>query len=242
MLDYFKAFSNGHIVMVIISLMYGFLFLSCGFRCNPKYERINRIVFVIFIVIVRSIRYYFDIQLGFFTILQLFSVHICHVSAILIVISLIRGKYNRFISIYLMLLGLPAALSVVLNPSFVLKPPVILRSNLFILYHALIVVGIIYIIIKSNIVLTKKDYFTTNIILFCFIVVGFIANKIFDTNYLYMMYPPKGTFLVSIYEIVNSHLLYIVVLLSMALSAITLQFLLLKRILSVLNEKEQESN
>ncbi len=241
MLNYFKAFSSGHVLMVIIAIVYGYLVLSFGTKLNEKHEKINRIVFVVVFVVVRSIRYYFDIQLGYFKILNLFSVHLCHISAILIVISLLRDKYNRFVTVYLTLLGFPAALSVVLNPTFVMKPPVILRSNLFILYHALILVGIIYIIKRSNLLLKNKDYYVVNITLLFFIVIAFIINKIFNTNYLYMMYPPEKTFLVSIYEVVNSHLLYVLILLSMAISAIGLQFLLMKFTLDSLNNRKQES-
>ncbi len=236
MLNYFKAFSSGHILMVIIAIVYGYLFLTFGTKYNQKYEKINRTVFVVVFVVVRSIRYYFDIQLGFFKILNLFSIHLCHISAILIVISLLRDKYNRFITVYLTLLGFPAALSVVLNPTFALKPPVIARSNLFILYHALILVGILYIIIRAKLLLKNKDYYAVNLALLFFIVIAFITNKIFDTNYLYMMYPPEKTFLVAIYQAVNSHLLYVLILLAMAISAIGLQFLLMKYVLNALND------
>ncbi len=231
MLGYLKTFSSGHIAMIVLSIVYGYLFIKLEDTYDKKYAPYNRALFIIILIATKAIRYYFDVQLGVFRLIKLLSFHICSISTVLIIISMIRDKYPRTISSFLIVLGFPAALSVVLTTKFELRPPIILRSNLFILYHALILVGIIYVVRKTQLILHIKDYLNVIASLIVIIIISAILNLTFDLNYLYIIEPPKGTILETIHNAVNSHFLYLIIFLILALTIMSIQFLLCKYIL-----------
>ncbi len=243
MINYFKAFSEGHILMTILSIVYGFMFLRLGFKYDGKYDKYNRIFFVLFIIIVRGIRYVYDVQIGIFRIVDLFSFHFCHISAITLIVVFLINKYHKWVVIYLTVIGLPATLSVILTPVYGLPEPFEPRAKLFILYHGLIAVGIIYVIAKNTITLGVQEFVATQVMLFGIAGISAVVNKVFDTNYLYLVYPPEGTFLEDMYLNMTSHLLYLLVIFLLAFSIISVQFVVAKIILDIIdrrkNAKEQ---
>ena len=100
------------------------------------------------IISIRSVRYVFDIALGEFKLVDLISLHICHIVLILLIITLIKPNKKLFTFSYL--IGIPTALSVALFPGSNHPDPGLSRAIFFIMSHTMIVMGAIFLQITNK--------------------------------------------------------------------------------------------
>ena len=93
MIDNFKLFGIEHVLSILGAVVIGLIFILLA----KKYDKKKiRIILAITIILIRSVRYVFDINLGVFSILDLFSLHICNIDLILLVICLFKPNKKIF--------------------------------------------------------------------------------------------------------------------------------------------------
>lgn len=196
MITDFKGFGPVHIISLIIPVIIGTVFIIWGSKTKTNgRRRWIRLLLAAIVIAVRSSRYLMDVYYGVFEWSDLLSLHICHIDLILLVICLI--KPNMALFSFCFLIGIPMALSVALFPGRNHPAPGTARAVLFIMSHAMLVVGALYLSITERMKPTLRMYgliaLFANI---CLILVYFI-NRSLGTNFLYIMAAPEGTVLVS---------------------------------------------
>ena len=191
MITDFKAFSLPHIIGLVAPLLIGISFVIINLRTTGKKKRLLNILFVCLLIAVRGSRYIMDAWVGNFDFFDLFSLQICHIDLILLIICLL--KPNKVLFYFVFLIGIPMGLAVALFPGSIHPAPGLPRAILFIMSHMLLVVGAIYIAIVERMELKFKYVFSIlgvgNILIFS----AYFINKALGTNFLYVMYAPKGT-------------------------------------------------
>jgi len=224
MITNFKAFGLEHIISIIIPILIGLLFLFMSKKYDNK-KNIISIVLAIIIILIRSVRYLFDINIGVFNILDLLSLHVCNIDLILLIICLI--KPNKKIFTFNFLIGIPTALSVALLPGKVHPDPGTIRAMFFIMSHMMLVMGAIYLKITYKFEITKKDLFNYYIFSFVGIIVMYIFNIITKSNFMYLIKAPSKTVLESLQNI-GGNILYVVFIYLILITLITIFYLLSK--------------
>jgi hypothetical integral membrane protein (TIGR02206 family) len=197
MITDFQAFGAAHIVGLVIPLLLGSGLILWGLRARSKKELSrSRLVFAALIIAVRGARYLMDLYYGVFTWDDLLSLHICHVDLILLVICLVRP--NSVLFHFCFLLGIPFALSVALLPGSNHPAPGLPRAILFIMSHALLVLGALYLAVTHLMKPTFRSYLFFVIIGNVSLIPLYLINKALGTNYLYIMEGPEGTVIASL--------------------------------------------
>lgn len=196
MISDFQIFGSYHLMAILIPLLIGLLFV---FLSN-KYE-VNKvsIVLALVIILIRSVRYIFDIYIDEFHLMDLFSMHVCHINLILLVICLL--KPNRKLFVFTFLIGIPTALAVALFPGSVHPYPGLLRAIFFIMSHTMLVVGSLYLLIAYKFEITKKDlkfYYLFSLVAIVFV---YFLNLFLNSNYMYLVKAPSKTVLSSLSDL-----------------------------------------
>jgi hypothetical integral membrane protein (TIGR02206 family) len=195
MITDFKGFGPIHLASLLLAVIAGTAFIVAGTRvaslgCRKKL----RVLLALVIVAIRGARYIMDVIFGVFEWPDLLSLHICHIDLILLVICLI--KPNRALFCFCFMIGIPTALSVALFPGKIHPAPGVTRAMLFIMSHAMLVMGALYLLIAERMKPTFKMFgLIAAAGSFSLIPVYFI-NRELGTNYLYIMKAPEGTVLV----------------------------------------------
>lgn len=225
MLTGFRTFSLPHLFGLICPLLIGVWFVYKGIRANPVYRRKLNILFAILLVVVRGSRYVMDISVDRFEIYDLFSLQICHIDLILLIICLL--KPNKVMFYFVFLIGIPMGLAVALMPGSIHPAPGLPRAIMFIMSHMLLVVGAIYLAAVEKIEIKLKYVLGIIGAGNLFIVVAFFINKGLDSNIMYIMYAPEGTVIEKL-ESVFGWPGYVLAMDIMAVSVIMLVFVIYK--------------
>lgn len=191
MITNFRTFSMPHLFGLVFPLLIGAWFVFMGMWATGNKRRMLNILFVCLLIVVRGSRYVMDIRVGRFDIFDLFSLQICHIDLILLIICLIRP--NKALFNFVFLIGIPMGLAVALMPGSIHPAPGLPRAILFIMSHMLLVVGAIYLAIVEEIEVKLKYVFSILGIGNVMILLIYFINKALGTNFLYVMYAPEGT-------------------------------------------------
>jgi len=197
MIDNFKSFGFYHIISILIAIFIGLVFIFLSKKYPDKKKYIN-IALAISIIIIRSVRYMFDINTGAFSIMDLFSIHVCHINLILLAICLFKPNKNIFT--FNFLVGIPTALSVVLMPGSTHQDPGLLRAIFFIMSHTMLIMGAIYLLVNYNFKILKKDLYKYYIISFIGIILVYIFDVVTKANFMYLNKAPKNALLEYFYK------------------------------------------
>lgn len=198
MITNFKLFGVEHIISIIIPIILGIIFIFLS-KKYPEKKKIISIILAITIIIIRSVRYVFDINIGVFELKDLISLHICNIDLYILIICLF--KPNKKIFSFLFLIGIPTALSVALMPGKIHPDPGIIRAIFFIMSHMMLVMGAVYIGVTYNYEITKKNILFYYVFSLIGMIIMYIINIIAKSNYMYLISAPKGTILENFYNI-----------------------------------------
>jgi len=226
MLNNFQLFGYGHVVSIIIPIAIGFIYILLA-KKYPKNIKLISILFAITIIVIRSVRYVFDINLGKFEIFDLLSIHVCNIDLILLAICLIRP--NRKLFTFTFLVGIPTALSVVLMPGQTHADPGMTRAIFFIMSHMMLVMGSLYLLFAYKFQITKKDIKFYYLFSLIGIIIVYIFNLITKANFMYLMKGPENTVLASMYNSLGP-LLYVFSIYIILITLITLIYYIHKLI------------
>lgn len=192
MITNFKQFCFQHDISLLIPILIGMVFIFWGLRAKSDTQRRNiSLMLAGLIVLIRAIRYIMDIYFGVFEWADLFSLHICHIDLILLVICLI--KPNKALFNFCFLVGIPIALSVALFPGSNHPAPGIPRAMFFIMSHMMLIMGALYLAIALHMKPTFKSFMGIAAVGNLCLVPLYFINAILHTNFLYIMEAPKGT-------------------------------------------------
>lgn len=233
MITNFNLFGIEHIYSLIIPIMIGLIFLYLSKRFPEKKNAIS-IIFAILIIAMRCVRYAFDISIGEFDLLKVFSLHVCNIDLILLIICLF--KPNKKLFTFCFLIGIPTALSVALMPGRIHPEPGMLRAVFFIMSHMLLAVAPIYLQITYKYKIEKKELFTYYMVSFIGIIGMYIFNIITNSNYMYLVYGPEGTVLEKMYNIFGKYF-YTISIFSLLIILITVFYFLSKLINNIIKLK-----
>lgn len=238
MITNFRAFSFPHIFGLVVPLIIGLLLIGMNRRAPIDKKRIVNIIFVCILIIVRGSRYIMDVWVGNFDIFDLFSLQICHIDLILLIICLIRP--NKALFHFVFLIGIPMGLAVALFPGSNHPAPGFPRAILFIMSHMMLVVGAIYLAIVEKIELKFKYVLSiiglTNVLIF----VLYFINKALGTNFLYIMYAPEGTVITKL-DAIFGWPAYVLAMDTIAVTVILLVFIVYTVVLKLYNYQRQLS-
>lgn len=227
MITDFRAFSLPHLFGLAFPLLIGAWFVYMGIWTNENQRRTVNILFVCLLILVRGSRYIMDAWVGRFDIFDLFSLQICHIDLILLIICLIRP--NKALFHFVFLIGIPMGLAVALMPGRIHPVPGLPRAILFIMSHMLLVVGAVYIAIVEKMEVKSKYVFSMLGMGNVMILLVYFINKALDTNFLYIMYAPEGTVIAKL-DALFGWPGYVLAMDGIAVSAILLVFILYKTV------------
>lgn len=192
MITDFKQFGLEHIISIIIPCLLGVLFIFVGSRTKSEVKRRNiRILLAVTIVSIRGARYIMDIFFGCFDWYDLFSLQICHIDLILLIICLIKPRDILFNFNFLM--GIPMALAVAFFPGTNHPAPGMPRAMLFIMSHMMLAIGAIYLAAIEHKKPTLKFYLRFAAAGNIGLLLIYFVNLILNSNFLYIMKAPSGT-------------------------------------------------
>lgn len=192
MITDFQQFGAPHIISLILPLIAGLIFIFIGLRARTEEEK-KRIRWVLagLILAVRGSRYIIDIFYGNFDWFDLFSLHVCHIDLILLLICLVKPRKVLFS--FAFLIGIPMGLAVALFPGTTHAAPGLARAMLFIMSHMMLVVGALYLAIVEKQKVSFSNYLRFIVIGNIGIIAVYFINRLLGSNYLYVMEAPKGT-------------------------------------------------
>lgn len=224
MITNFNLFGIEHIYSLVIPVITFLIFTFLAKRF-PNKKKFISISFAILIIIVRCVRYAFDISIGEFELSKVFSLHVCNIDLILLLICLIKPSKKLFT--FCFLIGIPTALSVALMPGRIHPEPGMLRAIFFIMSHMLLAVAPIYLQITYKYKIEKKELFTYYIVSFVGIIVMYIFNIVTNSNYMYLVFGPEGTVLEKLYNLLGKYF-YTLSIFGLLIILITVFYLLSK--------------
>lgn len=227
MLENFNIFGIEHSLSIAIPVLIGVIFILSALK-YPKKQKIISISLALTIILIRSVRYIFDVQLGNFEILDLLSIHVCHIDLILLSIGLTWP--NKKLFTFTFLIGIPTALAVALMPGQTHPDPGMSRAIFFIMSHVMLVMGSIFLLIVHRFRITKKELIFYYAFSLAGMILVFIFNIVTDSNYMYLMEGPKNTLLGSMYSGLGP-ILYLISIYIILLLLITTMYFIHKLIL-----------
>lgn len=233
MLNNFDIFGFEHIISMIIPIIVGIVFIILA-KKYPEKRKIISIILAITIVLTRGIRYGFDLYVGRFEILDLVSLHVCHIDLILLIFCLI--KPNRKIFVFNFLIGIPTALAVALMPGQTHPEPGMLRAIFFIMSHMMLVMGAMYILATYKFKLTKKDLMFYYLFSWIGIVIIYAFNFFASANFMYLMKGPENTVLEVLYNFFGPFW-YIISIYTILVSMLTIIYFLYKLVIKLVKEE-----
>lgn len=237
MLTNFQIFGIEHIIALLIPVVIGIIFIMLVKKYPNKRKQLS-ITLAILIILIRFVRYAFDIYLGDFAIEKLFSIHICNIDLIILIICLINPKEKLFV--FTFLIGIPTALAVALFPGTTHPDPGMPRAIFFIMSHMMLVVGAIYLLITYKFKISFKDLKFYYIFSLIGMVIIYIFNSITNSNFMYLMEGPKDTILETLYNTLGP-VIYIVSIYLILITLLTLLYFLYKLVKPKTVEKIKET-
>lgn len=199
MITDFKLFGLEHIISLVLPCLIGVIFCFYGLSITSELKRKNlRLLLALTIVFIRSARYIMDIYFGRFSLLNLFSLQICHIDLILLIICLVKPRNVLFN--FNFLVGIPMGLAVALFPGTNHPAPGIPRAMFFIMSHMMLVVGAVYLAIVEHMKPTMKFYLRFAAAGNIGLLLIYFINRAFSANFLYIMYAPEATVIEILYN------------------------------------------
>jgi hypothetical integral membrane protein (TIGR02206 family) len=197
MITNFQWFGPAHILSLFAAALIGTVFIVKGVKLRDEKQRAKaRYLLAAVLILVRGSRYIMDVFFGVFEWPDLFSLHICHIDLILLVVCLIRP--NKSLFAFCFLIGIPTALSVALFPGSNHPAPGLPRAVLFIMSHTLLVMGALYLAVTHRMKPTLRSYLLIAGAGNIGLILVYFLNKLLGTNFLYIMQAPKGTVIASL--------------------------------------------
>ncbi len=215
-----NLFGYEHIISMIIPILLGIIFILIAKKYPDKVRMIG-IFLALTIILIRSVRYGFDISIGVFKIQDLLSLHVCNLDFIFLIICLIWPNNKLFT--FTFLIGIPTALAVALMPGKLHPDPGLLRAIFFIMSHMMLVMGTIYMLITYKFKITKKDLYSYYILSVIIMALIYIFNTITHANFMYLMEGPKGTVLENMFKLFGP-IGYLVVLYLLLITLFTILY------------------
>ncbi|MEL4106553.1 TIGR02206 family membrane protein [Oscillospiraceae bacterium WX1] len=195
MVTNFKSFGAIHITSLLFPIVLIAIFIFLGLKAKTdRKRRLLRYILAVLIIVIRGTRYVMDVYYGVFEWTDLLSLHICHIDLVVLVICLVRP--NKALFNFCFLVGIPFALSVALFPGRNHPAPGIPRAVLFIMSHMMLVAGALYLAIVERLKPSLGGLIRLAVLGNVCLIPVYLVNRIFGTNYLYLMEAPKGTVIV----------------------------------------------
>jgi hypothetical integral membrane protein (TIGR02206 family) len=192
MITDFRQFGLEHIISILLPCLICAMFIAAGLRKEAEGRGKNlRLLLALLIVSVRGARYIMDVFFGVFDWYDLFSLQICHIDLILLVICLIKPGEGLFNFIFL--IGIPMGLAVALFPGTNHPAPGMPRAMLFIMSHMMLAAGAVYLAVVKHMKASFSFYVKFAAAGNACIVIIYFINLLLHANYLYIMEAPAGT-------------------------------------------------
>ena len=200
MIKDFQMLGIPHLSALMMAATLTGLFLVWGCRARTEQTR-RRLgwIFAVILCLIRGARYGLDVWVDRFDIWTVFSLHICHLDLILLVWCLIKPNQKLFNMVTTV--GIPVGLIVALFPGRVHPEPGMVRAILFIMIHALLAAGPLYLAVVEKMTLNVKCLFVNMGLCTLLLGAAFTVNIFMGTNYLFIMEAPKGTYIEILYQL-----------------------------------------
>lgn len=189
-----EQYLRTHFSVLAALFLFGIACIWIGRQLKTDADRRRfRLALAILILVSRVIRYPIDASVGAFTWDGVFSLHVCHINLILLLICLV--KPDDFLFNYCFLVGIPMGLASGLFPGDVTLdvPLVLLRGSLFVVTHLLMVIGAVYLAVVEKMKPSWKRLGQLYLVTSVQAILTYGANRLFGTNFLYIMTPVEGT-------------------------------------------------
>ena len=185
----FDTFGTEHLLTLsIIALIQIGVLVYAGKFSSEKGRNIIRWIVILGLLgheVIRHIYFAFDGKWDYHTTLPL---HLCGLNVFLVAYVLSTKSRRAYPIAYFWAIG---AIHSILTPSITDNSP----SYYYIEYffgHSLIILGILFLIVTTDLRPTLRSLHTSILVSLAVIGVIGIINLIFDTNYMYLHYPPEG--------------------------------------------------
>lgn len=192
MITDFQQFGVLHILSLLLPCLVGACLTGLALKLkDAAVQRKIGLALAVLIIIIRGSRYVMDVFHGAFDWFDLFSLHICHIDLIFLVICLIKPV--QWLFNFCFLLGIPCGLMVALFPGPNHPAPGEPRAILFIMSHVMLVVGALFLAAVYGMRLRLKILFILAAAGNIGLVALYFINSLLHTNFLYIMKAPAGT-------------------------------------------------
>ena len=190
MTESFELFGIVHLWTILILIILGILLIYPIKRFGNENQKIKlAIALGIFMIVEELIDRGFHILILNEPVKDNLPLHLCGVSVILVAILLINRNYRLFEIAYFW--GLAGASISIITPDVGFTFPHLLNITFF-LSHALIVIGVLYMIFVFNYRPTKKSLIRSYIVTHIYALIIGIINYFLDTNYLFLRHKPEA--------------------------------------------------
>jgi hypothetical integral membrane protein (TIGR02206 family) len=191
----FKMFGTGHIVWLILTICAAVL-LSLKYRSLQENGRKKLGLVVCWIIFISEIGkdVYLLLIIGVFNLEEVLPLHLCGMAIYISLINAYRpGKITQEM---LYSLCMPGALAALIFPSWTFYPMISIVSMQNFIQHALLLIYPVMLLSGGDIKPNHRNL--PKCFLFLVIVSApiYVFNKIFDTDFLFINYPAKGSPLV----------------------------------------------
>ncbi len=189
-----ESYMAFHLLVLTVMLIFGVTVVLIGRKLDTAEKRRRMRLFLIIVTVaLRAIRYPIDATVDVFTWDALFSLHVCHINLVLLVICLL--KPGDFLFNYVFLIGIPMGLASGIFPGDITTdaPFLMLRGGLFVITHLLMVIAAIYLAIVEHMRPTWRRLKQLYLIATVQVALTYVVNRLLGTNFLYIMTPVPGT-------------------------------------------------
>ena len=190
MSESFELFSVVHLWTIFVLIVIGLLLIIPIKKYGSEEQKKKFAIGIgIFMIVEELIDRGYHILILNEPIKDNLPLHLCGVSVFLVAIILINRNYKIFEVAYFW--GLAGASISILTPDVAFVFPHILNITFF-LSHALIVIGVLYMIFVFDYRPTKESLIKSYIITHIYAMFIGVVNYILDTNYLFLCHKPHG--------------------------------------------------
>jgi hypothetical integral membrane protein (TIGR02206 family) len=190
MIESFQLFGTVHLWTIFVIVILGFILIYPVKKyANDKLKIAIGISIGIFMIIQEIIDRGYHILVLNEPVKDNLPLHLCGISVFLVAILLINRNYEIFEVSYFW--GLAGASISIITPDVAFVFPHLLNITFF-LSHALIVIGVLYMIFVFGYRPTNKSFIKSYIITHLYVIFIGVINYILDTNYLFLCHKPDA--------------------------------------------------
>jgi len=184
-------FGAEHAISLAVICFSGILIIFfVNLLCNDKQKRIISVCLGLLLVFPEIPDLLYRTYILFEPVKNNLPLHLCGVSLYIVAISLVTRNYRAFEISYFW--GLGGAFMALLSPGDIFYFPHILNI-IFYSSHALIVIGVLYMVFIFGYRPTWRSLFLASVINILYMALVAPLNLLLDTNYLFLRYKPKGS-------------------------------------------------